>query len=243
VSADAGGIAARLAATRASIAAAAARAGRDPAEIALVGVAKQVGAEAIAEAVAAGLRDVGENYLQEAQGKRAALAEAYARLGARPPRLHFIGRLQRNKARGVASGFDCVHSVDRPELCDALGRHADAAGRRLDVLIQVDLAGEPQKGGAPPDAVPELLRACARWPSLRAAGLMHVPPADPDPERARPHFAALRALREALCQSAEGAALRELSMGMSADFEVAIEEGATIIRVGTALFGARGERT
>jgi pyridoxal phosphate enzyme (YggS family) len=235
-------IAARLALTQARVAAAAARAGRRTQDIVLVGVAKQVGAEAIAAAVAAGLRDVGENYLQEAQAKQPALAAALARLGAAPPRRHFVGRLQRNKARGVAQGFDCVHSVDRPELADALGRHAAAAGRRLDVLLQVDLAGEPQKGGAAPDALPELLSACARQPALRAVGLMHVPPADPDPERARPHFAALRALRDRLRAQPAGSELRELSMGMTADFEVAIEEGATIIRVGTALFGARGAK-
>lgn len=233
--------AARLRATQARVAAAAARAGRAAADVTLVGVAKQVPAEEIARAVAAGLRDVGENYLSEAKAKQQALEAALVRLGLAPPRRHFIGRLQRNKARGVAEAFDCVHSLDRPELCDALGRHAAAAGRTLEVLVQVNVAAEPQKGGATPAAAGELLRACRRWPSLRAIGLMAIPPADADPERARPVFAALRALRDALRATPEGILLRELSMGMSADFEVAIEEGATIIRVGTAIFGPRGE--
>lgn len=233
---------ARLRATQARVAAAAARAGRAPGEIALVGVAKQVPAQEIARAIAAGLADVGENYLSEARAKLPALLALLAEQGLAPPRWHFIGRLQRNKARAVAESFDCVHSLDRPELCDALGRHASAAGRTLDVLVQVNLADEPQKGGCAPGAVGELLRACRRWPALRAVGLMTIPPADADPEHARPLFAALRALRDALRATPEGAGLRDLSMGMSADFEVAIAEGATIIRVGTAIFGARGER-
>jgi len=231
----------RLRATQARVAAAAARAGRAEREIALVGVSKRVAPEEIARAVAAGLADVGESYLAEAKDKQPALAALLAARGLAPPRWHFVGRLQRNKARAVAESFDCLHSLDRTELCDALGRHASAAGRTLDVLVQVNLAGEPQKGGCAPEAVAPLLRACRRWPALRAVGLMTIPPADEDPERARPHFRALRELCEALRRTPEGAGLRELSMGMSADFEVAIEEGATIIRVGTAIFGPRGE--
>jgi pyridoxal phosphate enzyme (YggS family) len=233
--------AARLRATQARIAAAAERAGRAPGEIALLGVAKQVAAEKIALAVAAGLAHVGENYLAEAKAKRPVLVALLAERGLPTPRWHFVGRLQRNKARAVAESFDCLHSLDREELCEALGRHSSAAGRTLDVLVQVNLAGEPQKGGCAPEAVGPLLRACRRWPSLRATGLMTIPPADADPEGARPHFRALRALRDELRTTPEGAGLHELSMGMSADFEVAIEEGATIIRVGTAIFGARGE--
>lgn len=229
----------RLRATQARVAAAAARAGRAAGEIALVGVAKQVAAPEIARAIAAGLADVGENYLSEMRAKLPELSAALTRERIAPPRWHFIGRLQRNKAKQVAEVFDSIHSVDRPELCDALGRHASAAGRTLDVLVQVNLVDEPQKGGAAPGAVAALLRACRQWPALRAVGLMTIPPADPDPERSRPHFAALRALRDELSATPEGAGLHELSMGMSADFEVAIEEGATIIRVGTAIFGAR----
>ncbi|HVN39974.1 MAG TPA: YggS family pyridoxal phosphate-dependent enzyme [Myxococcota bacterium] len=235
--------AARLRATLARVAAAARRAGRDPAEIALCGVAKQMPAEAIAQAVEAGLAHVGESYVSEAKAKRPALLALLAARRVAPPRWHFVGRLQRNKARAVAEEFDCLHSLDRPELCDALGRHASAAGRTLEVLVQVNVAGEAQKGGAAPQAVGSLLRSCRRWPALRAVGLMTIPPADPDPERSRPVFAALRALRDALRATPEGSGLRELSMGMTADFEVAIEEGATILRVGTAIFGARRPAT
>lgn len=234
-----GAVATRLREVVRRVEAAAIRAGRAPQEIALVGVAKQVAAEQVVEAVAAGLRHVGENYANEARAKLPLVSAALDARGLAWPRWHFIGQLQRNKARGVATAFDCVHSLDRPELGDALERHAAAAGRRLDVLLQVDLAGEPRKGGAAPDALPALLEASARWPSLRVAGLMTIPPAEADP---RPFFAALRAEREALRGRAGGAGLRELSMGMSGDFEVAIEEGATIIRVGTAIFGTRPQR-
>ena len=232
-------IAERLREIEARIAAAAARAGRSRSEITLVGVAKQVDAETLAAAVAAGLRDVGESYVNEARTKLPQVSSLLDRQRIAWPRWHFIGRLQRNKSRAVASAFDCLHSLDRPELGDALDRHAAAAGRRLDVLLQVDLAGEPQKGGTAPEALPALLAAASRWPALRLIGLMTIPPADPEPERSRAPFAALRALRDALRGQPGGAGLRELSMGMSADYEVAIEEGATIIRVGTAIFGAR----
>lgn len=233
-------VAARLREVEARVAAAAARAGRSPGEIELVGVAKQVAPETVALAVAAGLTHVGESYANEARGKLPEVSALLDRQGLAWPRWHFIGRLQRNKARVVATAFDCMHCLDRPELGDAVERHAAAAGRRLDVLVQVDLAGEPHKGGAAPEAVPALLAASARWPALRVVGLMTIPPATADPEQSRPRFAGLRALRDALRSAPGGAELRELSMGMSGDFEVAIEEGATIIRVGTAIFGARG---
>jgi hypothetical protein len=233
-------VAARLREVEARVAAAAARVGRSPAEVQLVGVAKQVAAETVALAVAAGLAHVGESYVNEAREKLPQVSALLDRQGLAWPRWHFIGRLQRNKARSVATSFDCLHSLDRPELGDALDRHAAAAGRRLDALVQVDLAGEPQKGGISPDSVPALLAASTRWPALRLVGLMTIPPAAADPEQSRPAFAALRALRDALRSVPAGAALCELSMGMSGDFEVAIEEGATIIRVGTAIFGPRG---
>jgi pyridoxal phosphate enzyme (YggS family) len=225
------GVAANLRALEARFAAAAARAGRDRGEIALVGVAKQVPAARVAEAVAAGLAHVGENYVNEARAKLPEISAALDRRGVAWPRWHFVGRLQRNKAKLVATAFDCLHSLDRAELGDALERHLADSGRRLDALVQVNLAGEAQKGGLAPGAVPALLQASARWRALRVVGLMAVPPADADP---RPHFIALRRLRDEL-----GGGLRELSMGMSADFEVAVEEGATIIRIGTAIFGAR----
>ena len=192
--------------------------------------------------VRAGLRDLGENYVQEANAKLPALREALAATEEAPPALrwHAIGRLQRNKARDVARLFDVVHSVDRIELARELDRRAREAGRRLAVFLQVNLCNEPQKGGAAPDAMPALAVACAELAHLDAIGLMVVPPDDANPEAARPAFAALRELAGRLQAGPGGERLRQLSMGMSHDFEVAIEEGATHVRVGTALFGPRG---
>jgi len=226
---SADGVAKRLDALRQRAAAACARAGRDPAALTLLGVAKRVPPSRVAEALDAGLADVGESYLQEALERRAALASAP------PARWHFIGRLQRNKARAAATHFDVVHTLDRKSLGDALERGAAAAGRQLEVLVQVDLSAEEQKGGIAPERVAELLDASPGWPHLKLRGLMAIPAPAADPEASRPAFAALRTLRERLAHPD----LVELSMGMSADFEVAIEEGATIIRLGTALFGPR----
>ena len=228
---------AALAALRARVRNAAARGGRSAEEVTLLGVAKSTPSSRVIAAVRAGLRDVGENYLQEAAARRSDLARQLAESDTAPPRWHFIGRLQRNKARAVAQLFDAVHTLDRRELGDALERHAAAAGRTIDALVQVNTSGETQKGGAAPETVPDLVAAGAAWPHVRITGLMAIPAASDDPERTRPAFAMLRALRDSL----RGAhpALVELSMGMSGDFEVAIEEGATIIRVGTALFGPR----
>jgi pyridoxal phosphate enzyme (YggS family) len=232
-------VASALGELRRRIAAAAVRAGRDPHEVTLVGVAKRQPVSAVCAAVRAGLGHVGESYVQEDLAKRPELLRALRDAGVAPPRWHFVGRLQRNKARHVAASFDLVETLDREALGDELDRRAAAAGRRLDVLLQVDVAGEPQKGGAKPEDVPALLDRSRRWSALRVAGLMAIPPATDLPEESRPAFARLRALREALRGAPGAEALRELSMGMSADFEVAIEEGATIVRVGTALFGAR----
>ena len=228
----------RLAALRERIAAAARRAGRAPEEVTLVGVAKRQPAERVVLAVAAGLRDVAENFVQEARDKRAAVCEALAARGLAVPRFHFVGRLQTNKARVAASLFDCVQSVDRPELARELSRRAEAAGRRLEVLLQVNLGAEPQKGGADPAALETLLAACAGLPGLAVAGLMTVPEETADEALLRRRFARLRELRDTFARAGHGS-LRELSMGMSADFELAIEEGATQVRIGTALFGAR----
>jgi len=239
IAAGGGTIAARLAGVRERIARAAERAGRDPADVGLVGVTKRKPAAAIVEAVAAGLDRVGESYVQEAVPK---LAEALAELDTRGlprPRRHFVGQLQRNKARDAVAGFDCIESVDRERLARALDARAAEAGVRLSVLLQVDLSGEPGKGGAAPDAVADLLAACADLPHLSVDGLMAVPAPGPDAEASRPAFARLRALRERLAGAPGGASLRELSMGMSGDFEVAVEEGATLVRVGTAIFGPR----
>jgi len=228
-------LAERLAAVRARIAAAARRAGRDPSEVTLVGVTKGVPAERVVAAVEAGLAELGESYVQEAGPKIAAVNRAVSN----PPRWHLVGRLQRNKAKEAVRLFQVVESVDRLELARELDRRAAAAGRRLEVLLQVNLSGERQKGGVAPEALAELLAACAALPALEVTGLMTVPAAAPEPEAARPAFAHLRALRDALRATPAGKGLRHLSMGMSGDFEVAVEEGATIVRVGTALFGPR----
>ena len=234
-------IAERLATVRQRIAAAAERAGRDPEQITLLGVAKRKSAEQIAAAVGAGLRDVGENYVQEAVAKIPQVGALLAETGTPPPRWHFIGQLQRNKARDVADHFDCAASVDRERLGAELDRRAALLDRTLDVLLQINVSGEGQKGGADPAAAQDLLSASARWPRLRVVGLMAIPAAAEDPEATRPAFARLRELRDNLRGRMGGEHLAELSMGMSGDFEVAIEEGATIVRVGTAIFGPRGE--
>jgi pyridoxal phosphate enzyme (YggS family) len=233
----------RAAALRARMAAAARRAGRDPGEIALLGVAKGQPLERVEAAVRAGVARLGENYVQEARAKQEALAARLAQAGLPAPSWHFVGRLQRNKAREAVRLFDCIETLDSAPLAAELDRRAAAAGRRLAVLLQVNLSREPQKGGVPAEELPALLAACAGCAALRVTGLMTVPAAAADPEASRPAFAQLRELRDTLLRAVEpgggGADLRELSMGMSEDFEVAIEEGATIVRIGTALFGPR----
>jgi pyridoxal phosphate enzyme (YggS family) len=235
---------ARLARVEARIAAAAERAGRDPAEIRLVGVAKRQPRERVLASIVAGLRVIGQSYIQEARAARpeieAALAGSAGTVAAaRTLEWHMVGRLQRNKAGLAARLFDVIESVDRPELVRVLGRRAEGEGRVLEVLIQVSLCGEPQKGGCEPDALRPLAEQVLATPGLRLRGLMTVPAAAPDPERARPVFRRLRELREELAVLEPGLARGDLSMGMSADLEVAVEEGATLVRIGTALFGER----
>ncbi|HKJ24027.1 MAG TPA: YggS family pyridoxal phosphate-dependent enzyme, partial [Myxococcota bacterium] len=174
-----GAIAERLAAVRERIARAAERAGRDPDEIGLVGVSKRKPAEAIVEAVAAGLDRVGENYVQEAAAKLPAVRAALDARGLATPRFHFIGQLQRNKARDAVAWFDCIESVDRESLARALDHRAELAGVRRSVLLQVDLSNEPGKGGVAPDALPELVAACVALPRLSLDGLMAVPAPGP----------------------------------------------------------------
>ncbi len=219
-----------LEAVRERIAAAARRAGRDPAAVRLVAVSKTVGVERLGEAVALGQRLFGENYLQEARPKVAALGPGVE--------WHFIGHLQSKKARGVVELFDLIHSMDRLKLAQALEEAAVRQGKVQAVLLQVNLAGEASKSGAPPEALPELLRAVEACPHLMVMGLMTMPPWLDDPEAVRPYFRQLRKLRDRLCKLTDNP-LPELSMGMSGDFEVAIEEGATLVRVGTAIFGSR----
>ncbi|MFQ5415814.1 MAG: YggS family pyridoxal phosphate-dependent enzyme [Myxococcota bacterium] len=234
-----GEIAQRLARLRARVAAAAGRAGRRPEDVTVLGVSKRVSAERVAEGVRAGLSDVAENYAQEAQHKLPAVRALLEGSRHKPPKWHFIGQLQRNKARVVAPAFDVVQSVDRARLGAELDRRAAAAARRLDVLLQVDLSAESGKGGSDPEQLALLLEASRTWRQLRVTGLMAIPAPADDPETLRPAFARLRSLRDTLRSRPGGEQLVELSMGMSADFEIAIEEGATIVRIGTALFGAR----
>jgi hypothetical protein len=222
-------IAQNLEEVRRRINAAAQRAGRDPAAVRLLAVSKTMPVELIHQAVAAGQRLFGENYLQEARPKIEALGQAAD--------WHFIGHLQSKKAKAVVDLFELIHGVDRLKLAHALDAAAVQMGKVQDILIQVNLAGEATKSGVAPEAAPELLREISRLPHLRLMGLMTMPPFLA-PEAVRPYFRALRQLRDRLTDLS-GHPLPELSMGMSGDFEVAIEEGATLVRVGTAIFGSR----
>jgi pyridoxal phosphate enzyme (YggS family) len=214
-----------VARVRARIAAAAVRVGRQPEDVGLVAVTKGVALARIREAVAAGVTDVGESRVQEAAPKVAALREAV--------RWHLVGHLQRNKAPLAAGLFNVIHSLDSVRLAEALSRHAP---QRVDVLVQVNVAREPQKYGILPEALAGLLRGAASLPMVRVVGLMTIPPLHPDPEHARSVFRRLRTLRDEVAKVL-GTALPHLSMGMSDDFEVAVEEGATLVRVGRAIFG------
>ena len=226
-------IADRLAAIRERIAAAARSAGRDPSSILLIAVSKTFPIEAVREAYAAGHRDFGENKVQEGLQKIVTSADL-------PIRWHLLGHLQTNKARKAAPAFATIHSVDSVDLLRKLDAAAAEAGRTPELLIQVDLAGEATKFGVAPGEVPPLLEAAAALTSARVVGLMMLPPIPESPEDARPYFKRLRALRdEWLAAGVPAAMLRELSMGMSADFEVAVQEGSTMVRVGTAIFGSR----
>ena len=223
-------IAANLQAVGKRIGAAGAAAGRDPASVALLAVAKTWPAAAVRDAAAAGQRAFGESYVPEAVPKLAALAA----LGLE---WHFIGPLQGNKTRAVAENFAWVHSVDRLKIAERLSAQRPAGLPPLNVCLQVNVSGEESKGGCAPEAAPELARAMAQLPRLRLRGLMAIPEPTDDPELARRRFASLRQLRDRL--NAAGLALDTLSMGMSHDLEAAIFEGATIVRVGTAIFGER----
>jgi pyridoxal phosphate enzyme (YggS family) len=194
----------------------------------------------VISALRAGLTDLGENFAQEARDKREAVLAAIG--DAAPPRWHMIGRLQRNKAALALRLFDSVETVDRAELARELDKRAAAAGRTLNVLLQINLSGEVQKAGVAPAESTALLATCCGLEQLRVRGLMAIPAAGDDPEASRAAFAQLRQLRDTLSAQPGGEPLGVLSMGMSNDFEVAIEEGATSIRVGTALFGERPAR-
>ena len=212
---------------RERVAKAAERAGRHPDDVLLIAVSKTVDVERIRQAVEAGVSALGENRVQEAKAKVAALG--------RPVPWHLIGHLQTNKVKDALGLFDVVHSVDRLEVAREIERRAAGAGRPIDVLLEVNVAAETSKSGFAPDGVPPALDAIAGMPHLKVRGLMAIPPIVERAEDSRSAFRTLRAL-------AQRHGLAELSMGMSSDFEVAIEEGATMVRVGTAIFGPRPPR-
>ena len=222
----------RLAAVRRRVDAAASDCGRTPAAITLISVGKTFPAEVVNEAVAAGASNLGENRVQEAVAKRPGVSGA---------RWHLIGPLQRNKARAALEVFDVVHTIDRPEIADRLQYLLTEhwPERRLDVLLEINVAEEPQKAGAFPEDAGELLEHVFGCDRLSVRGLMAIPPWEEDPEASRSWFRKLRELRD-LLEDEVGHPLPELSMGMSHDFEIAIAEGATMVRVGTAIFGPRG---
>jgi pyridoxal phosphate enzyme (YggS family) len=222
-------IAANLEALKGRIAAAAQRAGRDPDEVEVVAVSKRIDLPRIEAALAAGARLLGESRVQEADEK--------IPLVAGDPIWHFIGPLQSNKAVLAARLFDAIHSVRRAELVGRLSKSAAAAARTVDVYVQVEAVREIDESRVADTA--EICRQADAADGLRLRGLMTMAPYDPDPEAARPYFAALRRLRDRIGEDAPGLPQLGLSMGMSGDFEVAIEEGATIVRVGTAIFGPR----
>jgi pyridoxal phosphate enzyme (YggS family) len=226
-------IADRLAEVRARIDAAARSAGRDPSSVRLIAVSKTVPLDRILEAHAAGQRDFGENRVQEALQKIQASTDFLISW-------HLIGHLQTNKARKAGAVFATIQSIDTVELLRKVDAAAAEAGSAPELLIQVDLAGEASKFGAAPADVQRIFDAAGRLEAARVVGLMLIPPLTDVPENARPWFRRVRDLREEWVQAGVPASmLRELSMGMSGDFEVAIQEGATMVRVGTAIFGSR----
>ena len=220
-------LAARLAGVKATMARAAAEAGRLPETVSLIAVSKTVAADGIAPALEAGQRLFGENYVQESAGKWPGFRERYADV-----ELHLIGPLQSNKAAEALRLFDVIHSLDRRSLAAALAKAMDRTERRPRLIVQVNIGEEPQKGGIPPGEADSFIASCRSEFGLEPDGLMCIPPADDAPS---PHFALLRTI-------AERNGLSALSMGMSADYEAAIQLGATHVRVGTAIFGARAPR-
>jgi PLP dependent protein len=228
-----------IALVRERIAVAARRAGRDPSSITLMAVSKTFPVESIRDAHAAGIRVLGENKVQEFGGKADALR------GLPDAHWHFIGHLQSNKAAKAVELFDAIDSVDSVKLAERLNAAAGAAGKPLSVLIEVNVGGEAAKNGLEPksEELDRILTRAAQWKNLSIQGLMTVPPYAGDPEQARPFFRQLRALREEIASRClPGVSMDTLSMGMSHDFEVAIEEGSTCVRVGTAIFGERQKR-
>ena len=228
-----GDVATNLRAVQERIARAARMAGREPREILLVAVSKTVDVERIRQAIAAGVPALGENRVQEAKPK-------IHTLGRQVP-WHLVGTLQTNKAKDAVLLFDLIHSLDRVELGRELDRRARTAGKVVEALVQVDVAGEATKGGFHADELKGAMEALVPLTAIRVRGLMAIPPLEEDPEASRPWFRQLRELAALVRDwGIEGVEMMHLSMGMSADFEVAIQEGATIVRIGTAIFGPRG---
>jgi len=229
-------IAENIARVQEQIAVAASRASRNPEEITLMAVSKTFPAESIREAYAAGLRVFGENRVQEFADKAAAVRDL------RDAEWRLIGHLQTNKAAKAAELFDAVDSVDSLRMAEKLNGFAESAGKTLSVLIEINLGGEPTKSGIPPgsDELEQIVQGAPRWGNLKIEGLMTVPPYTEDFEGSRPYFRQLRQIRESIAARAlPQIGMAVLSMGMSHDFEVAIEEGSTCVRVGTAIFGLR----
>jgi PLP dependent protein len=214
----------RLAAVRREIEVAARDARRDPADVTLVAISKTFGVEAIAPVIATGQRVFGENRVQEAKAKWPALKERHPGL-----ELHLVGPLQSNKAKEAVALFDAIHAVDRPSLCEALAKEIARQGRTPTLFVEINTGAEPQKAGVLPEAADAFLKSCRETYGLAIAGLMCIPPADEAPA---PHFALTAKI-------AKRNGLRLLSMGMSADFPIAVQFGATHVRVGTAIFGER----
>ena len=229
-------LAERLANVRDRIDEAARRVDRAADQIKLIAISKTHSTEVVRAGLSSGLTDFGENRVQEAEGK-------ILELGPTAARWHLVGHLQSNKAARAIQLFDCIHSLDSVELAERLNRLCAAEGKeKLSVLVQVDLGGEESKTGIEPGRLPELLQTLRDCPRLRLTGLMTLPPYFENPDCARPYFKTLRTLRDRLQTEGHfGDGRGELSMGMSHDFEIAIEEGATMVRVGTAIFGERGQ--
>lgn len=207
--------------------------GRDAAGIRLIGVSKTKPVQAVKMGIRAGLTDIGENYIQEARDKIAALSNENVTW-------HFIGHLQSNKAKFAVSLFDWIQTVDSLKLARELNKQAEKHGKVQKILMEVNISGEDTKAGVSTGNAPALAAEISRLPNLSLRGLMTMPPLFNDPDAARPYFAALRQLGQAIAdRTLPGVRMEELSMGMTGDFEVAIEEGATMIRIGTAIFGAR----
>ena len=229
-----GGIRERIEQVRRRIAEAAGRSGRDPNDVQLVAVTKSVAVSQIREALDAGLKVFGENRIQEAKGKVALLSSPSIQW-------HLVGTLQTNKSKLAVELFELIHSLDSVKLAASMDRHGAALRKQVRALIEVNLGGESDKSGLHESELLPLLQACRAYAHLTIEGLMAIPPFHRNPQDVRPYFRRLRLLRDRAADTHPDFRLRHLSMGMSNDFEVAIEEGATLVRIGTAIFGNRVE--